>query len=89
MRALFEENALAAGRYVDAARGIEHAAAARVVEHGGVAAFAAAVIPGQAFDARSFALAESELHAGCAARSGADIALVLLDGGVGRHFFDN
>ena len=64
---LFEENALAAGRYVDATRGIEHAAAVEVVEHGGVDAFAAAVILEQAFDARGFALAESEFHARCVA----------------------
>ena len=60
---LFEENALTASRYVDTARGIEHAAAVEVVEHGGVDAFAAAVILEHAFDARGFALAESEFHA--------------------------
>lgn len=86
---LFEENALAAGRYVDAARGIEHAAAVEVVEHGGVDAFAAAVILEHAFDARGFALAEGEFHARRVVRSRLDVALVLLDGGVGRHLFDN
>ena len=86
---LFEENALTAGRYVDAARGIEHAAAVEVVEHGGVDAFAAAVILEDAFDARGFALAESEFHARRVVRSRLDVALVLLDGGVGRHLFDN
>ena len=69
---LFEEDALSAGRYVDAAGGIEHAAAVEVVEHGGVDAFAAAVILEDAFDARGRPFAESELHARCAARGGLD-----------------
>ena len=85
---LFEENALTAGRYVDTARGIEHAAAVEVVEHGGVDAFAAAVILEHAFDARGFALAEGEFHARRVARSRLDVALVLLDGGVGPHFVE-
>ena len=85
---LFEENALTAGRYVDAARGIEHAAAVEVVEHGGVDANTAAVILEQAFDARGFALAESEFHARRVARLRLNVALVLLDGGIGLHFVE-